>query len=88
MIHAHRGDISGLVGAIYDCAYNRERWPDTLRQICQALDCVAGVLFSYGGSGDQVLFRLPCCEWGPGRIMVLSAVGMCRRMMVSEALAS
>jgi hypothetical protein len=44
--------------------------------------------FSYGGSGDQVLFRLPCCEWGPGRIMVLSAVGMCRRMMVSEALAS
>jgi hypothetical protein len=51
MIHAHRGDISGLVGAIYDCAYNRERWPDTLRQICQALDCVAGVLSDLAPSG-------------------------------------
>jgi hypothetical protein len=32
--------------------------------------------------------RLPCGEWRPGRITVLSAVGMGRRMMVSEALAS
>jgi hypothetical protein len=32
--------------------------------------------------------RLLCCEWHPGRITVLSAVGVSRRMMVSEALAS
>jgi hypothetical protein len=44
MIHAHRGDISGLVGAIYDCAHDRGRWPDALRQICKAPDCVAGEL--------------------------------------------
>jgi len=38
------------------------------------------VLFSYGGVGDQAHFRLPRCEWHPGRITVLSAVGMSRRM--------
>ncbi len=43
---------------------------------------------SYGGLGDQALFRSPRCEWHPGRITVLSAVGVSRRMMVSEALAS
>jgi hypothetical protein len=46
------------------------------------------VLFSCGEGGDQAPFRLPRREWDPGRIMVLSEVGMCGRMVVSEALAS
>jgi hypothetical protein len=40
-------------------------------------------LFSYGGS--SLFVRI---DQHPSRVMVLSAVDVCRRMMVSEALAS
>ncbi len=44
---------------------------------------------SYGGLGDQALRSPPCSDDGlPCRVMVLSAVGVSRRMMVSEAPAS
>jgi hypothetical protein len=26
--------IGGLIGAIYDCAIEADRWPDALRQLC------------------------------------------------------
>lgn len=37
--------LSAIIGAIYDCALEPARWPETLRQICQALDCVASQLY-------------------------------------------
>ncbi|MGG5820056.1 helix-turn-helix transcriptional regulator [Falsiroseomonas sp. HW251] len=37
--------FSALIGAIYDCAMAPERWPDALRQVCEALDCVASQLY-------------------------------------------
>jgi len=39
-----RDELSELIGRIYDCAMEPERWLDTIGQICQALDCVAGTL--------------------------------------------
>jgi hypothetical protein len=42
-----------------------------------------GALFSYGGfSGQALPFDSGATMCGPCRIMVLSAVGICRRMMV------
>jgi hypothetical protein len=47
------------------------------------------VLFSYGGLGDQALCFSSIGDNGfPCWITILSAVGMSRRRMVSEALAS
>ena len=44
---------------------------------------------SYGGFMGQALCQdFALVMGGPCRIMVLSAVGVCRRMMASEALAS
>jgi hypothetical protein len=40
------------------------------------------------GSGSSPLLSFAAANGDPGRIMVLSAVGVSRRMMVSEALAS
>lgn len=37
--------LSALIGAIYDCAMAPERWPDAIRLVCEALDCVTGRLF-------------------------------------------
>jgi hypothetical protein len=53
MIHAHRGDVSGLVGAIYDCAHDCGRWPDALRQICKAPIAVAEQSYGPSKSGHS-----------------------------------
>jgi DNA-binding CsgD family transcriptional regulator/PAS domain-containing protein len=37
--------LTSMIGAIYDCAIEPARWPDTLRQVCEALDCVASQLY-------------------------------------------
>jgi DNA-binding CsgD family transcriptional regulator/PAS domain-containing protein len=34
--------LSDLIGRIYDCAIDPERWPDTLAEICRAIDCISG----------------------------------------------
>ena len=36
--------LSDLIGRIYDCAIEPERWPDTLAEICRAIDCVSGII--------------------------------------------
>lgn len=36
--------FSDLIGAIYDCAIDPERWPMTIEKICQELRCAAGVI--------------------------------------------
>jgi hypothetical protein len=36
--------LSNLIGMIYDCAIEPERWPDTLAEICRDLECISGVI--------------------------------------------
>lgn len=36
--------LSDLIGMIYDCAVEPERWPDTLAEICRDLKCMSGVI--------------------------------------------
>ncbi len=61
----------------------------TLAEVSSDVGRIVAVGNSYGGRGDQAL-RYPLCSDNghPCRVMVLSAVGVSRRMMVSEAPAS
>jgi DNA-binding CsgD family transcriptional regulator/PAS domain-containing protein len=36
--------LSDLIGRIYDCAIEPERWPDTLAEICRTIKCVSGAI--------------------------------------------
>src|SRR5262245_61487165 len=36
--------LSDLIGRIYDCAIEPERWPDTLAEICRSLNCMSGMI--------------------------------------------
>jgi DNA-binding CsgD family transcriptional regulator/PAS domain-containing protein len=36
--------LSDLIGRIYDCAIEPERWPDTLAEICRAIKCMSGII--------------------------------------------
>jgi DNA-binding CsgD family transcriptional regulator/PAS domain-containing protein len=36
--------LSDLIGRIYDCAIEPERWPDTLAEMCRAVHCVSGII--------------------------------------------
>ncbi|CAH2602780.1 Helix-turn-helix transcriptional regulator [Rhodovastum atsumiense] len=36
--------ISDLIGGIYDCALDPDTWPEAMRRICEALDCIMGRL--------------------------------------------
>lgn len=39
-----RRQLSELIGMIYDCAVEPDRWPATLAEICQSIDCMSGFL--------------------------------------------
>lgn len=49
-------ELSGLIGAIHDCALDPARWQETLGQICSALDCVAGQLYLVARGTDRPRF--------------------------------
>lgn len=36
--------LSDLIGRIYDCAIEPDRWPDTLAEICRTIKCMSGVI--------------------------------------------
>lgn len=36
--------LSDLIGRIYDCAIEPERWPDTLAEICRTIKCMSGII--------------------------------------------
>jgi len=36
--------LSDLIGRIYDCAIEPDRWPDTLAEICRAIECASGII--------------------------------------------
>ncbi len=36
--------LSDLIGRIYDCAVEPDRWPDTIAEICRAIKCMSGVI--------------------------------------------
>src|SRR3954469_674643 len=36
--------LSNLIGRIYDCAIEPERWADTLGEICRTLNCLSGMI--------------------------------------------
>jgi len=49
-----------LVGPIYDCAINRDLWPQTLRQIADALDCQNGHVFLVDAKVQKFLLNISC----------------------------
>jgi len=38
------GRLSDLIGAIYDCAVEPDRWPDVMARICSDLDCMMSAI--------------------------------------------
>lgn len=36
--------LSELIGMIYDCAIDPDRWPPTLAAICQSIGCGSGFI--------------------------------------------
>jgi DNA-binding CsgD family transcriptional regulator/PAS domain-containing protein len=34
--------MSDLIGMIYDCSIDPERWPQTLAEMCRAIECISG----------------------------------------------
>jgi DNA-binding CsgD family transcriptional regulator/PAS domain-containing protein len=36
--------LSDLIGLIYDCAIDPDRWPQTLAEICQTIACISGAI--------------------------------------------
>jgi hypothetical protein len=39
--------LSTVVGAIYDCAIDPERWPETLRELCVDLRCTESAIYLF-----------------------------------------
>jgi DNA-binding CsgD family transcriptional regulator/PAS domain-containing protein len=52
LIAAHR--LSALVGAIYDCAIDPERWQDTLRELCVDLRCMLSAIYLFDAQYSRV----------------------------------
>ena len=38
------GRMSDLIGMIYDCSIDPERWPQTLAEVCRAIECISGAI--------------------------------------------
>ena len=67
-------ELSALIGAIYDCALDRERWPDTLHRISTALDFAnsimtlialpSGALLLNVSSGVELYWQAKANEYG------------------------
>ena len=49
-----------LVGPIYDCAINPDLWPQTLRQISDALDCHNGQILLVDTTAQKLLLSISC----------------------------
>jgi DNA-binding CsgD family transcriptional regulator len=47
-----------LVGPIYDCAINPGLWPDTLRRICDEIDCQSGQIFLNDWHANRFLLKI------------------------------
>ena len=47
-----------LVGPIYDCAINPDLWPQTLRQIADALDCQNGQIYLIDTTSQRFLLNI------------------------------
>lgn len=62
--------LSAIIGAIYDCALEPARWPDAMRLICEALDCVTGRLFVADMATQSLRFGSAWNE-PPGAVEVL-----------------
>lgn len=52
LIAAHR--LSALVGAIYDCAIDPERWQNTLRDLCVDLRCMLSAIYLFDARDSRV----------------------------------
>ena len=84
---AERAQEAGVAALGRGGRMSRQRKRDAVLRLLRGEDLE--MVFSYSGLGDQALRGLRCSGDGCAcRVMVLSAVGMCRRMMVSEAPAS
>jgi DNA-binding CsgD family transcriptional regulator len=38
--------LSDLIGIIYDCTIEPDRWPDSIQEICSTIDCAQGVILA------------------------------------------
>jgi DNA-binding CsgD family transcriptional regulator len=55
--------LSDLIGNIYDCAIDPDRWPNTLAELCRSLDCMSGVVLLVDLQHSRYKFAY---TWGIG----------------------
>jgi DNA-binding CsgD family transcriptional regulator len=53
--------LSNLIGMIYDCAIEPDRWPQTLAEICRTIECISGVILLLDLESSQHRFAY---TWG------------------------
>lgn len=50
-------ELSALIGSIYDCALDPQRWDNTLAEVAQALECEHGILSLNDIERDRILIN-------------------------------
>src|SRR5215510_1048138 len=58
--------MSALIGMIYDCSIDPERWPQTLAEMCRAIECMSGAILLLDLERSQHKFAHTCglsSEW-------------------------
>lgn len=48
--------LSELIGLIYDCTIEPDRWPETMREVCAELGCFVGAIYMVEQEGARVTF--------------------------------
>lgn len=48
--------LSTLIGLIYDCTIEPDRWPETMREICADLGCFVSAIYMVEQDGARVTF--------------------------------
>ncbi len=58
--------MSDLIGMIYDCSFDPERWPQTLAEMCRTIECISGAILLLDLERSQHRFAYTCglsSEW-------------------------
>src|SRR5262249_32340517 len=60
------GRLSDLIGMVYDCSIDPERWPQTLAEMCRTIECISGAILLLDLERSQHRFAYTCglsSEW-------------------------
>src|SRR5438128_222960 len=62
--------LSDLIGLIYDCTIEPDRWPETMHEICDDLGCFLSTIYRVDLEGSRVSFLR---QWNaqPERLAVI-----------------